>query len=238
MEEIDVKELLKTIWNRKLIIIIVALIFAIIAAIYSFKIQKPKYQANTTVVLTKAGNTENSADAVTSTDITMNQDLVATYSKIIKSNSVLGQVISNLQIDGLTEDELRQNVTVEAIEDTEVISISVISEDPEMAADIANEIGKVFSEKIVDMYKINNVYTLDVAETPQNPYNINPKKYILIAFVIGIILPCGIIVLITLFDNTVKSSSEIEELLNTPVIAQINYYSELEESEEGGDDDE
>ena len=237
MEEIDVKELLKTIWNRKLIIIIVALIFAIIAAIYSFKIQKPKYQANTTVVLTKAGNTENSADAVTSTDVTMNQDLVATYSEIIKSNSVLGQVIDNLQIEGLTENDLRQNVTVEAVEETEVIRITVVNEDAENAARIANEIGKVFSEKIVDMYKINNVYTLDVAKIPEEPYNINPKKYILIAFALGIILSCGICVVISLFDNTVKSSSKIEEVLNTPVIAQINYYSDLEEKE-GGEDDE
>lgn len=237
MEEIDVKELLKTIWNRKLIIIIVALIFAIIAAIYSFKIQKPKYQANTTVVLTKAGNTENSADAVTSTDVTMNQDLVATYSEIIKSNSVLGQVIDNLQIEGLTENDLRQNVTVEAVEETEVIRITVVSQNAENAARIANEIGKVFSEKIVDMYKINNVYTLDVAEIPEEPYNINPKKYILIAFALGIILSCGICVVISLFDNTVKSSSKIEEVLNTPVIAQINYYSDLEEKE-GGEDDE
>ena len=237
MEEIDVKELLKTIWNRKLIIIIVALIFAIIAAIYSFKIQKPKYQANTTVVLTKAGNTENSADAVTSTDVTMNQDLVATYSEIIKSNSVLGQVIDNLQIEGLTENDLRQNVTVEAVEETEVIRITVVNENAENAARIANEIGKVFSEKIVDMYKINNVYTLDVAEIPEEPYNINPKKYILIAFALGIILSCGICVVISLFDNTVKSSSKIEEVLNTPVIAQINYYSDLEEKE-GGEDDE
>lgn len=237
MEEIDVKELLKTIWNRKLIIIIVALIFAIIAAIYSFKIQKPKYQANTTVVLTKAGNTEDSADAVTSTDVTMNQDLVATYSEIIKSNSVLGQVIDNLQIEGLTENDLRQNVTVEAVEETEVIRITVVNENAENAARIANEIGKVFSEKIVDMYKINNVYTLDVAEIPEEPYNINPKKYILIAFALGIILSCGICVVISLFDNTVKSSSKIEEVLNTPVIAQINYYSDLEEKE-GGEDDE
>ena len=237
MEEIDVKELLKTIWNRKLIIIIVALIFAIIAAIYSFKIQKPKYQANTTVVLTKAGNTENSADAVTSTDVTMNQDLVATYSEIIESNSVLGQVIDNLQIEGLTENDLRQNITVEAVEETEVIRITVVNENAENAARIANEIGKVFSEKIVDMYKINNVYTLDVAEIPEEPYNINPKKYILIAFALGIILSCGICVVISLFDNTVKSSSKIEEVLNTPVIAQINYYSDLEEKE-GGEDDE
>lgn len=237
MEEIDVKELLKTIWNRKLIIIIVALIFAIIAAIYSFKIQKPKYQASTTVVLTKAGNTENSADAVTSTDVTMNQDLVATYSEIIESNSVLGQVIDNLQIEGLTENDLRQNITVEAVEETEVIRITVVNENAENAARIANEIGKVFSEKIVDMYKINNVYTLDVAEIPEEPYNINPKKYILIAFALGIILSCGICVVISLFDNTVKSSSKIEEVLNTPVIAQINYYSDLEEKE-GGEDDE
>ena len=193
---------------------------------YSYVIQTPKYQSYTTIVLTKAENTEDTNSSITQTDVTMNQKLVSTYSEIVKSKTVLAQVISNLQIADLTEEQLRKSVTVSAVEDTEVIKIIVSNQNPEYAAKIANEIGKVFSEKISDMYKINNVYTLDAAEPSSTPYNIKPAKYIAIAIVAGIFISCAIIIVMGLFDTTVKSAEEIEQALKIPVIAQLELVDE------------
>ena len=220
MEEIDIQEIFKRLWNSRRFIITLTAIFMVIAAVYSYVIQTPKYQSYTTIVLTKAENTADENTSVTQTDVTMNQKLVTTYSEIVRSKTVLSQVISNLQIANLTESQLRSNVTVTAIEDTEVIKIMVSNENPEYAAKIANEIGKVFSEKIREMYKINNVYTLDEAEVSYTPYNIKHTKYIAIAMILGIVLACGIIIVRGLFDTTVKSAEEIEQALKIPVIAQ------------------
>jgi len=76
------------------------------------------------------------------------------------------------------------------------------------------------------MYRINNVYTLDQAEANFTPYNINPVKYIVIAFVGGIFISCAFIIIKNLFDTTVKSAEAIEKNLKVPVIAQIAYYDE------------
>ncbi len=227
MEELDLKEIFKMLWDGRRIIIVVTVILVIIAAVYSCILQTPKYQASTTLVLAKVESSEDKASSsVTQTDVTLNQKLVSTYSQIIKSKNVLGQVIENLDIANLTEEELRKNVTVESIEDTEVIRITVSDEKPEYSARIANEIGKVFSEKIVDMYKINNVYTLDQAEADFTPYNINPVKYIILAFAGGTFISCLGIVIKNLFDTTVRSAESIEKNLKIPVIAQIAYYDE------------
>lgn len=226
MEELDLKEIFKMLWNSRRFIVTITVFFVVIAAVYSYVIQTPKYQSYTTIVLTKAENTEGTNSSVTQTDVTMNQKLVATYSEIVKSKTVLAQVISNLQIADLTEGQLRSSVTVSAVEDTEVIKIIVSNENPEYAAKIANEIGKVFSEKISDMYKINNVYTLDAAEPSATPYNIKPVKYMLIAVVAGIFISCAIIIVMGLFDTTVKSAEEIEQALKIPVIAQLELVDE------------
>ena len=226
MEEIDIQEIFKRLWNSRRFILTTMIIFMIVAGVYSFVIQMPKYQSYTTIVLTKAGNTNDDNTSVTQTDVTMNQKLVGTYSEVVKSKTVLSQVISNLQIANLTESELRNNVTVTAIEDTEVIKIIVSNENPEYAAKIANEIGKVFSEKISDMYKINNVYTLDEAEVSYTPYNIKHVKYLVIAMVLGLVVACGIVIVRSLFDTTVKSAEEIEQALKIPVIAQLEYVDE------------
>lgn len=226
MEELDLKEIFRMLWNSRRFIITITIFFVIIAVVYSYVIQTPKYQSYTTIVLTKAENTEDTNSSITQTDVTMNQKLVSTYSEIVKSKTVLAQVISNLQIADLTEEQLRKSVTVSAVEDTEVIKIIVSNQNPEYAAKIANEIGKVFSEKISDMYKINNVYTLDAAEPSSTPYNIKPAKYIAIAIVAGIFISCAIIIVMGLFDTTVKSAEEIEQALKIPVIAQLELVDE------------
>lgn len=227
MEELDLKEIFGIIWEKKKIIVVVTLVLVALAIIYSFIIQTPKYKSTISLILARAENSEDTSKSVTTTDVTLNQKLVSTYSEIVKRKSVLRPVISNLQIANLTEDELKANVTVTAKEDTEVIEITVSNENPEYAAKIANEIGAVFSEKIKEIYKINNVYTLDTAEPSASPYNIKPMKYIMIAFVGGIFISCAFIVVMSLFDTTVKSAEEIERALKTPVISQIPYYDDV-----------
>ena len=61
MEEIDIQEIFKRLWNSRRFILTTMIIFMIVAGVYSFVIQMPKYQSYTTIVLTKAGNTNDDA---------------------------------------------------------------------------------------------------------------------------------------------------------------------------------
>lgn len=227
MEELDLKEIFEIIWNKRKIIIVVTLLFVIVAAIYSFIIQTPKYQSSITLVLTKAESaTSETTSLITTSDLTLNQRLVSTYSAIIKSDSVLEEVISDLKINNLSVGKLKSNITVTTVKDSDVIKITVANESPKNAAKIANRIGEVFAEKISDMYKMNNMYTLDEAKIASSPYNVNPTKYMIIAFIAGLVLSCGIVIMINIFDTTVKTADEIEKALKVPVIAEIPNYDE------------
>ena len=233
MEELDLKEIFKMIWDSKKIVIVITIIMMIIAGTYSLVFQTPKYQSSTTLVLTKSENTE---DSVTQTDVTMNQKLVSTYSEIIKSDRVLNQVIENLNLEGLTISSLKSSIKVKAVENTEVIRITVSNKNPALAAKIANEIGEVFSERVTEIFKLNNVYTLDEAKVSTEPYNIKPVKYVIIAFVVGVFVSCAYIIIKNLFDTAVKSTTEIEKALKIPVIAQIAYHDEIGKREEINND--
>lgn len=233
MEELDLKEIFKMIWDSKKIVIVITIIMMIIAGTYSLVFQTPKYQSSTTLVLTKSENTE---DSVTQTDVTMNQKLVSTYSEIIKSDRVLNQVIENLNLEGLTISSLKSSIKVKAVENTEVIRITVSNKNPALAAKIANEIGEVFSERVIEIFKLNNVYTLDEAKVSTEPYNIKPVKYVIIAFAVGVFVSCAYIIIKNLFDTAVKSTTEIEKALKIPVIAQIAYHDEIGKREEINND--
>ena len=128
MEELDLKELFEIFWHKKAQIILLILIFMVIGLIYSVGFITPMYTSSTTLVLVgteSASSTDTQeTEGITTTDITINSKLVSTYSELVKSKSILGQVISNLGID-VDEGELRKNIEVTAKEDTELIQYLV-----------------------------------------------------------------------------------------------------------------
>ena len=170
MEEIDLKELVQIFWAKKVQIILIVAIFAVIGFIYTIGFVTPKYQATTSLLLaTNSAQSAAGADSsITTTDVTLNSKLVSTYSKLVKSDKVVRTVISNLSLK-MEEATLKKIVSVTAAEDTEFIEISVKNEDPALATKIANEIAKVFIENVKEFYGVENVHVVDAAEVPQAP---------------------------------------------------------------------
>ena len=222
MEELDLKELLDLFMSKILQIILIVIIAAGIGIIYTMGFVTPKYSSSTSLVLTTSEKSAevDSTNSITTTDITINSKLVSTYSELVKSKKVLRQVISNLNID-VSEDALRNNVSVDAVEDTELIRITVTNENAVYSAKIANEIAKVFSEMIPEIYNINNIYILDEAEIEDIPSNINHVKDVIIFTFVGLVIAVGYVLIANMLDTTIKSPEDIEKGFNLPVLVSI-----------------
>lgn len=219
MEELDIKDIFYMFWNKRVQIILITIIFIAIGAIYTITFVTPSYKAVTKLVLVKDYSGESAT--ITQTDITINSKLVATYSELLKTSSVLSTVIDNLGMN-ITESELKKNITVSSVKDTELIQIAVTNENPENAAKIANEIANVFSEKVAKaVYKINNVYIAEVAKVPTMPYNINHVKDVAIFSIIGLLVSAFYVMCVSIFDTTVKTQEDIERMTKLTVLAAI-----------------
>lgn len=133
---------------------------------------------------------------------------------------ILETVISNLKLD-YTSADLASNISVEAVDNTEIIKVSVSDANAKEATSIANEIAKVFMEKIQKIYNLNNVSIIDKAEDAIAPYNVNYVKDNAIYVLIGLALSCGTIFIFFYFDTTIKSSEEIESKLGLNVIGTV-----------------
>lgn len=233
MEELDLKELFSIFWNKKAQIILLTLIFMVIGIIYTVGFTTPMYSSSTTLVLASSGNTEtNTNTTITSTDITINSKLVATYSELVKSKNVLRQVISNLGIQE-NENTLRNNVAVNSVKNTELIEITVKSENPTYAAQIANEIAKVFTEKVKEIYNINNVQVVDEAEVSTVPSNINHTKDVVIFAFIGLVVAIVYVLIANMLDTTIKTAEDVEKGFGIPVLVSIPMIENFE-NERGG----
>lgn len=231
MEELDLKELFSIFWNKKVQIILIVAIFAIIGVIYTMGFTTPKYTSSTTLVLATSNsttdstiNTNTQSGSITTTDVTLNSKLVSTYSELVKSKNVLRQVIQNLGISNLKEEDLRNNVKVSLVKDTELIEITVTNENANYAAKVANEIAKVFTEKVAQIYNISNVHVVDEAEISMVPSNINHKKDVIIFIFMGVIIAVLYVLISNILDTTVKTAEDVEILLKIPVLASIPIY--------------
>ena len=219
MEEINIRDFLNYLKKYVLVIVAVALVLIIGVFIYDKSIKKPLYTTYTTIILTKS-NEAQTGTTITQNDILLNQKLVETYSKIIKSKLVLEQVISETGVT-YTAEELSENVNVEAYENTEMLKISVTDQDPELAASIANSIAQVFSGEIAKIYQINNISVVDVAVTPEEVSNNTLKRDLLIALFISIFGTIGVVFVVYYFDDTVKLTDDLEEEIGMPVVAKV-----------------
>lgn len=224
MEELDLKELLNIFWSRRLYIIVIVAIFVVIGVIYSYIFVTPKYQSATTIILAKSSTSttgNNSGDTITTTDLTLNQKLVSTYTELIKSKNILSEVISNLKIQK-TEADLKNNITVSAVKDTDLIKITVADVKPEVAQRIASEIADIFIEKVANgVYNINNVQVWDKAEVPTSPYNVNHLKDLVIFAFIGAVIAVIYALIANMLDTSVKNKEDVEKKIGLSVLTTI-----------------
>ena len=212
-EEIDLKSIIQSFWERKIGMIIMVLISLILGYIYTMYFVNPVYTATSTAIL--ANNTETSDGqngGVTQSEVTLNNSLLSTYRGIATSDSVVNTVISNLGLN-ISAAELKNQISVTSATNTQIIQISVENADASLAARIANELRQVFTERVAEIYDMENIKPLDDAQVPTAPSNINHVKDLLIFLAGGIVVAIIYVVLANLLDNTVKNSNDIEKAI-------------------------
>ena len=231
MEELDLKELFDLFMSKILQILIIITAFIGIGVVYTLGFVEPKYSANTTLVLASAAGSE-ATNSITTTDVTLNSKLVSTYSEIVKSDSVVGTVIKNLNLN-IKYNQLKNQVSVSAVQDADIIKITVTNEDADEAVKIANEIAKVFSEKTKDLYKINNISVLDPAVPDYTPSNINHTKDVIIFAFIGVVISVAYVLISNMLDTTIKSVEDVEKGFGIPVLVSIPLIDNLANTKGG-----
>lgn len=143
-ETVDLREYFGIVKKRFWIVALITIIAVVVSGVISFFMLNPVYEAKSTLIVNTEKNEE--TQMITGDQFNVTQKLAVTYGEIIKSRSVLDDVIKNLKLDDRYED-LAKNVTVSPVKDTQIISISVQDTNKEKARDIANEIPKVFKKE-------------------------------------------------------------------------------------------
>lgn len=217
-ETIDLREYFAIIKKRFWIIGLISVIAMVISGVISFFVLSPVYEAKSTLIV----NTEKNEDTqmITGDQFNVTQKLAVTYGEIIKSRTVLEDVIKNLKLDYEYEN-LTDNVTVSPVKDTQIISISVQDTNPKKARDIANEIPKVFEKEVKRITKANDIQVIDKAILPENPIKPNKMMNVAIAAVLGMMIGLFVVFVLEYLDNKIKTPQDVEKHLDLPILGVI-----------------
>ena len=217
-ETIDLREYFAIIKKRFWIIAIITVVAMVVSGVISFFVLSPVYEAKSTLIVNTEKNEE--TQMITGDQFSVSQKLAVTYGEIIKSRTVLEDVISNLKLDSEYED-LVEKITVSPVQDTQIISISVQDTNPKKARDIANEIPKVFEKEVKRITKANDIQVIDKAILPENPIKPNKMMNVAIAAVLGMMIGLFVVFVLEYLDNKIKTPQDVEKHLDLPILGVI-----------------
>ncbi|WAA09709.1 YveK family protein [Fervidibacillus albus] len=219
-ETISLKELFETIRKRMNLIFILTFAAATISAIASYFFITPVYQVSTQLLVNRQ-----ETETYNTSEIQTNLQLINTYNVIITSPRILDIVADELDL-GLTATELKEKISVESEQNSQVVNLSVEDPDPNKAALIANKIAEVFQNEIAKIMKVDNVSILSQAEVADNIAPVKPKPMlnIAIAIVVGLMVGVGLAFLLEYLDNTIKTEQDIEHYLDLPVLGVVSNF--------------
>jgi len=225
-ETISLKEIFEVLKKRLLLIIGLAAGAAIISALVTFFVLTPTYEASSQFIVnqTQEETAENPYDV---NDIRTNVELINTYNVIIKSPRILDQVVEELGLD-ISASALSNKIQVSNADQSQVVNVVAISDDPQQAAAIANTTVQVFKEDIPQLMNVDNVNILSEAAEGSTPTQVSPKPLLntAIALVVGLMVGVGLAFLLEYLDNTLKSEEDIESHLDLPIMGVVSTITE------------
>ncbi|VLT71240.1 capsular polysaccharide biosynthesis protein Cap5A [Streptococcus pneumoniae] len=222
--EIDVFQLFKTLWQRKLMILLVALVTSAGAFAYSTFIVKPEYTSTTRIYV--VNRNQGDKPGLTKQDLQAGTYLVKDYREIILSQDALEKVATNLKLD-MPAKTLASKVQVAVPADTRIVSISVKDKQPEEASRIANSLREVAAEKIVAVTRVSDVTTLEEARPATTPSSPNVRRNSLFGFLGGAVVTVIAVLLIELLDTRVKRPEDVEDVLKIPLLGLVPDFDKM-----------
>ncbi len=215
---IDVVQLFKVLWKKKIAIILTAIVAALLAFGVSSFILTPEYSSTTRIYVVNRNQSENAG--LTNQDLQAGTYLVKDYKEIILSQDVLEKVISNLKLEQSGKG-LSKKIQVTVPVDTRIVSIVVKDDQPEEASRIANALREVAAEKIIKVTRVSDVTTLEEARPALTPSSPNIRRNTLLAFLAGGAVMVILILLLELLDDRVKRPEDVEEVMQVALLGII-----------------
>lgn len=234
------------------------ILLAVIGGLAGFAVAKlflpVKYSSSISIYVSNAsdGAAVPADGKATSADLYAAQTLAGTYIVILEDDIVYDEVSDLLLQDYDTKDlekvftisyhngeasisagQIKSLVSISSVNETEVISISATTENPQLSADICTYIAKVIApDLLIRTTHAGSVEPIGSAKVPTGPSSPDVKKITMIGLLLGMVIAVAIVVISDLIDNRIKFADDFKKKFDSiPVLTEI---PDMSDNDKGG----
>lgn len=220
--EMDLKKYMGAIRKRFWIILLLSIAASCSAYAYSKQMEPSFYSANVKIIVNKTVEAVG-GETMDVSSIASNIKLIETYKEIILTPAIMDKVVELHPELNLSSAQLISRVRVNALNETQVMSLNVTDTNYARAARTVNAVSEVFRMEIPKIMKINNVTILTSAreDQPTQPFGQNTKSNVTVALFAALLLSTGAILLIEYFDQSIKKEEDVLLAIGSKTLAVV-----------------
>lgn len=206
---LPLRDIIHIIRKRFWVIVLVVLVFTGAALGYSL-VHTPTYEATVTMLVGQRQEAEGLSNL--GSNVQGLQELTKTMTAAGNSRPIAEDVIEQLNLQ-IAPEQLLENLRVEQIAETQLITVSYKAPTPDGAQQVANATGGEFSEQVSKVSPDVNSVTVTVwepAAVPDEPVGPNLTLNVLLALVLSVAVGLGLVFLLEYFDDSWRWPEEVE----------------------------
>ena len=218
--ELDIADIFSLVWKNKFFIAALSVVCAAIAFLWVY-FSVPLYEADGILyVSNKEYTIQEDEKSINQSDLSSSRSLLTTYLEILKTEDFL-KVVSE-EIDGkYSPGQIARMLSLSPINETELLSIKVISPDAEDSYKIVMAILNKAPEKLTEIFDGGSVKTVNKPKIPKFPVDNGLVKKTVLGFLVGAVLGFGIVFLLHFFDKKIHKTSDLTERYQLSVLGEI-----------------
>ena len=184
-----------------------------------FKISAvPEYKSTARIYINTEG--QQSSTDVNAGALINAGNLLPTYIDVLQSNTFLQQVSDDLD-NKYSESEIKSMTTMEAVIDTNIISLEVVNADAHVSYLIASSIVNNAPNEIARVFGGGSTKLTEYPKEASNAEATHTARNAVIGALVGAVVAMLIIFLVNLFDTRVKNKDELIEKYGLPILGEM-----------------
>ena len=219
-ESLDIVGIVDSLWKHKIMIAALALVVAITSFVYTVFFTDHTYTSAGVVYLSNKSEVPTQQTAVSANDIVISRALGETYKEILTTRSFYFEVSEDL--NGMfTPGQVANMMSVEIINETELIRIRTTSVSPDVAYKVAKSIFNRAQARLSRIYPNGRVEVIDEPYLPTTPNAKGTVKKTMLGFMIGAVIGIICVFVRKMFDIKVRNAADIVRRYGVSVLGEL-----------------
>lgn len=213
--EIDLKQLFYALMDKIWIIILATVIGIASVGMYTMLWVQPVYSSTSMMYILSQ-----STSITSLADIQLGSQLTSDYVVLVTSRPVVNKVIEELDLD-MSYEQLAGMISVSNPSDTRILNLTVKNNDAYMAKTIVDKLTDVVVERVAEIMATEEPSVVDYGNVATAPTSPSIKKNAVIGGLLGLFASAGVIVVLFLLNDSIRTTDDIERYLGIQALGVI-----------------